>query len=109
MAQWEQPRIEAIGECTEGVSGPHFQMDLCSPQNGEIPSYKRDAGRQCSGFGWCSWRPVQPAADATGQWRSTALSTKCTGPGTLFNQKSETWETDSHIHLNEWDLDSEPG
>ena len=30
----------------EGESGTHFQTDLCCPQNGEIPRYKTNAGRQ---------------------------------------------------------------
>ena len=29
-----------------GELEPHFQTDLCCPQNGEIPKYKGDMGRQ---------------------------------------------------------------
>ena len=37
----EQPRIGARVEFANGESVLHFQTDLCCPQNGETPKYKK--------------------------------------------------------------------
>uniref|UniRef100_F7HAG4 T-lymphocyte activation antigen CD86 n=1 Tax=Callithrix jacchus TaxID=9483 RepID=F7HAG4_CALJA len=41
----QQLRIAALSEGSEGEFKPHFQTDLCCPQNGGIPRWRRDTER----------------------------------------------------------------
>ena len=43
------PGLELSLNPQPGESELHFQTDLCCPQNGETPKYKRDMGCQAAG------------------------------------------------------------
>ena len=78
------PGLKLSVNARRGESELHFQTDLCCPQNGEIPRYKRDAGRQ-----------VEVLAGAAGRQGGggrpyTALRTGCAWPGALLNRQPET-------------------
>ena len=44
--------MAALSEAAEGECKLHSQMDLCCPQNGEIPRCRKDMGLQHSCFSW---------------------------------------------------------
>ena len=90
--------------CEGGESGPHFQMDLCCPQNGKIPRYRGDAGCQAevlagAASGWCSGGGPR-CGGATQRFAQSRLVQVPCWAGNLRLGRAEL-ET-------EWDLDSEP-
>ena len=67
-----------------GEPGPHFQMDLCCPQNGEILKYEGDAGRQVVPL------PGEAGSRGSGGRPYPALLTGRACPGALLNRQPET-------------------
>ena len=78
------PGLELSLNLRRGGSELHFQTDLSCPQNGEIPKYKGDAGRQAVPL------PGEASSWGGGGQPYPALPTGRACPGALLNWQPET-------------------
>ena len=79
-----KPGLKLSLNLRRGESELHFQTDLCCPQNGEIPKYKGDAGRQAEVL------HGEASSRGGGGQPYTALPTGRACPGALLNRQPET-------------------
>ena len=83
MALWEQLRIAALSESTEGEWTPHLQMDLYCPQTRKFPGVGTPRDTSTAVLAG-----VAISAGAAAQQHST----KYTGLVALLNRQFEIWE-----------------
>ena len=78
------PGLELALNPQRGESELHFQTDLCCPQNGETPKYKKDTGRQAVGL------PGKAGSQGGSDRPYPAIPTGSACLGALLNQQPET-------------------